>query len=54
MLQRTVYPQCPPRVEHVLTSLGQTLCEPIDALIRWSQENIEAVTAAQKRYVEAA
>jgi len=54
LVQRTVYPQVPPRVEYALTPLGQTLCEPIAALIRWSEENINAVTAAQKRYDEAA
>jgi DNA-binding HxlR family transcriptional regulator len=50
LVQRTVYPQVPPRVEYALTTLGQTLCEPIAALIRWSEENINAVTAAQQRY----
>lgn len=53
LVQRTVYPQVPPRVEYALTPLGETLCEPIAALIRWSEENIDAVTSAQKRYDEA-
>jgi DNA-binding HxlR family transcriptional regulator len=52
LVQRRVYPEVPPRVEYALTSLGQTLCEPISALIRWSEKNIDAVTAAQKRYDE--
>ncbi len=52
LVQRTIYPQVPPRVEYALTSLGQTICEPIAALIRWSEENIDAVTSAQKRYDE--
>ena len=50
LVQRTIYPQVPPRVEYALTPLGQTLCAPIAALIRWSEENIDAVTAAQERY----
>lgn len=50
LVQRTVYPQVPPRVEYALTPLGQTLCEPLAALIRWSEANINAVTAAQRRY----
>jgi DNA-binding HxlR family transcriptional regulator len=54
LVQRTIYPQVPPRVEYALTPLGQTLCEPIAALIHWSEENIDAVTAAQKRYDEVA
>ena len=52
LVQRTVYAQVPPRVEYALTPLGQTLCEPIATIIRWSEENIDAVTAAQKRYDE--
>lgn len=50
LVQRTVYAQVPPRVEYALTPLGQTLCEPIAAIIKWSEENIEAVTAAQQSY----
>ncbi|HCI81273.1 MAG TPA: transcriptional regulator [Ktedonobacter sp.] len=52
LVQRTIYPQVPPRVEYALTPLGQTLCEPIAAIIHWSEENIAAVTAAQKHYDE--
>ena len=54
LVQRTIYPQVPPRVEYALTPLGQTLCGPIAALICWSEENIDAVTSAQKRYDEVA
>lgn len=54
LVQRTIYPQVPPRVEYALTPLRQTLYEPIAALIRWSEENIDAVTSAQKRYDEVA
>jgi DNA-binding HxlR family transcriptional regulator len=50
LVQRTVYAEVPPRVEYALTPLGQTLCEPIATIIKWSETNIEAVTAAQQRY----
>ena len=50
LVQRTVYAEVPPRVEYALTPLGQTLCKPIYALIKWSEENIEAVTTAQEQY----
>lgn len=50
LVRRTVYPEVPPRVEYALTSLGETLCEPIATLIRWSEDNIRAITAAQQRY----
>jgi DNA-binding HxlR family transcriptional regulator len=50
LVQRTVYAEVPPRVEYALTTLGQTLFEPIVALINWSEANIEMVVAAQQRY----
>ena len=50
MVQRTVYAEVPPRVEYALTPPGRTLCKPIDAIIKWSEENIGAVTAAQQQY----
>jgi DNA-binding HxlR family transcriptional regulator len=52
LVRRTVYAEVPPRVEYALTPLGKTLCEPIAAIIRWSEENIAAVTAAQQGYDE--
>jgi DNA-binding HxlR family transcriptional regulator len=45
-----VYAEVPPRVEYALTPLGRTLWEPIDAIIKWSEENVGAIMAAQERY----
>jgi DNA-binding HxlR family transcriptional regulator len=50
LVQRTVYAEVPPRVEYALTPLGRTLWEPIYAIIRWSEENIEAVMVARQQY----
>jgi DNA-binding HxlR family transcriptional regulator len=50
LVQRTVYAEVPPRVEYALTPLGRTLCESLGAIIKWSEENIEAVVEAQQRY----
>ena len=50
LVQRTVHAEVPPRVEYALTPLGKTLCEPIDILIKWSEANVEVVTAAQQSY----
>ena len=52
IVQRTVYAEVPPRVEYALTPLGLTLCGPLDAIIRWTEENIDAVVVAQQRYDE--
>ena len=53
LVQRTVYAEVPPRVEYALTPVGQTICEPLTALISWAEENIKAITDAQQRYDEA-
>jgi len=50
LVQRTIYAQVPPRVEYALTPLGQTLIEPIAALIKWSEKNVAAVTNSQQQY----
>lgn len=53
LVTRTVYAEVPPRVEYALTSLGQTLCEPLAAIRRWSEANIGAIVQAQARYDQA-
>src|SRR5213592_3135344 len=50
LITRTVYPEVPPRVEYELTPLGQTLIEPIAAIVRWSYDHVEEVNAAQVVY----
>jgi DNA-binding HxlR family transcriptional regulator len=50
LITRTVYPEVPPRVEYELTSLGQTLIEPISAIVKWSYDHIVEVNTAQAGY----
>jgi DNA-binding HxlR family transcriptional regulator len=50
LINRTLYPEVPPRVEYKLTLLGETLCTPIAAIRNWAEENIAEVTAAQESY----
>jgi len=44
IVQRTIYPQVPPKVEYRLTAWGQALCPALDGLLRWqeSQQALEA------------
>ncbi len=35
IVQRTIYPQVPPRVEYSLTEQGRALCPALDALVQW-------------------
>ncbi|MET3936953.1 helix-turn-helix domain-containing protein [Arthrobacter sp. OAP107] len=50
ILERTAYDEMPPRVEYELTSLGQTLREPLTALGRWAEQHIEDVLSARDSY----
>jgi DNA-binding HxlR family transcriptional regulator len=38
IVQRTVFPEVPPRVEYHLTDWGQSLCPSLDALLQWSEK----------------
>jgi len=38
IVQRTVYPQVPPKVEYRLTAWGQALCPALDALLNWAEQ----------------
>lgn len=50
LVTRTIYAQVPPRVEYELTSVGRTLTEPMAALTRWAEANIETVMSSQAEF----
>jgi DNA-binding HxlR family transcriptional regulator len=50
IVERTIYPQVPPRVEYKLTPLGVTLSEPIRAIKEWAETHISDIVAAQVVY----
>jgi DNA-binding HxlR family transcriptional regulator len=39
LVERTVFPVIPPKVEYALTPLGESLNEPLAALCRWVEKN---------------
>ncbi len=49
-VQRTLYPQVPPRVEYELTDLGNSFLVPMKTLIAWANENHQAVCEARDGY----
>ena len=49
LVERRVYPVVPPRVDYSLTSLGETLVEPLAALRDWAAAYREEVDAARNR-----
>jgi DNA-binding HxlR family transcriptional regulator len=50
LVNRTLYPEVPPRVEYRLTPLGETLCTPIAVIRYWAEAHIGEVTEAQTAY----
>jgi len=52
LVERTVYPDTPPRVEYGLTPLGLTLVEALTVLRDWANEHYHEVEAARLRYCD--
>ena len=50
LVNRTVTPTIPPRVDYELTELGQSLQKPICGLAMWATDNVEAIHSAQARF----
>jgi DNA-binding HxlR family transcriptional regulator len=46
LIERTVYPVVPPRVEYRLTALGESINEPLARLCEWTTRNAEALKRA--------
>ena len=49
LVQRTVHPVVPPKVEYALTKLGRTLIEPLQGLCRWSEKHLPELQANRTR-----
>ncbi len=49
VVERTVYPQVPPRVEYNLTPLGRTVMPVMEALCAWGRQFERAAAAAEGR-----
>src|SRR6478672_471679 len=54
LVQRSMYPEVPPRVEYSLTPLGGTLRDIVGELIDWSGRHLAEVDRARARYDERA
>jgi DNA-binding HxlR family transcriptional regulator len=46
LVRRHAYAEVPPRVEYELTTLGETLIDPIHVLTEWARANGDAVLDA--------
>ena len=50
LVDRTVTPSVPPRVDYELTELGRSLAEPVKALGSWGFQHLDQIAGAQARY----
>jgi DNA-binding HxlR family transcriptional regulator len=50
LVERTVFPVVPPRVEYELTALGETLLATVQSLIEWAAAHHVEIAAARERY----
>jgi DNA-binding HxlR family transcriptional regulator len=50
LVNRTVTPTIPPRVDYELTELGRSLEKPICGLATWAMDNVERIHTAQARF----
>jgi DNA-binding HxlR family transcriptional regulator len=50
IVERVVVSDRPVAVEYRITPLGKTLREPVEAILRWSDEHLDAIAGAQRRY----
>jgi len=50
IVERTVHPVVPPKVEYKLTPLGQSLIEPLVMICEWTARHQDEIEAARARY----
>lgn len=50
LVERTVYPVVPPKVEYSLTPLGETLIEPLVGICDWTARHDEKMREARDNY----
>ncbi|MAZ28730.1 MAG: transcriptional regulator [Cytophagaceae bacterium] len=47
LVNRTIYPQIPPKVEYNLTERGKSLLPHIQNIVAWANENMEGITQSR-------
>jgi DNA-binding HxlR family transcriptional regulator len=54
LIERTVYPVVPPRVEYTLTPMGESINEPLAGICEWVERNGAAFASLHARRQRAA
>jgi DNA-binding HxlR family transcriptional regulator len=52
LVNRTMYPTIPPRVDYELTELGRSLMVPLRSLYEWAVTHRPVMLAARKKFAE--
>jgi DNA-binding HxlR family transcriptional regulator len=52
LVNRTMYPTIPPRVDYELTELGRNLMVPLRSLYEWAVKHRPVMLAARKKFAE--
>lgn len=50
LVERTVYPEVPPRVEYRLTSAGHSLLKPVEEISVWAEQNAAFVQHKRREF----
>jgi DNA-binding HxlR family transcriptional regulator len=50
LIERTVHPTIPPRVEYTLTEAGEGLRGVVDGMCGWTQRHLSHIEAARRRF----
>ncbi|WP_109355643.1 helix-turn-helix domain-containing protein [Sphingorhabdus sp. EL138] len=50
LVNRTYHPTIPPKVEYNLTAMGESFCEPVNALGHWALKNLSRIDAARESF----
>jgi DNA-binding HxlR family transcriptional regulator len=50
LVNRTVYPQIPPKVEYELTERGRSLLPHLHGLVQWAQVNMSDIRESRKQF----
>ena len=50
LIERTVYPTVPPRVEYTLTEAGAALRGVVDGMCGWTQTYLSEIEASRRRF----
>ena len=50
LVNRTIYPEIPPRVEYEITERGRSLLVHVNKLVDWADENMEAILESRAKF----